>query len=257
MGLAPPTMPRFLSQDYKEHDIRRHRAMLQMHPEWIPKEHKGNIDAYIKQQVADEQAAQAKWSSRWFPEPLHKRFGMNADLYETYYRENLEFVRPAVSDRTHFDVDEEAKSVGPSNRRVEFLDRCVAMLEKKDKPDQALRLLKRYTNEEFDSAAEWRKWLDQNRSRLFFSDMGGYKFFVGPQSRQVRSGYRRNGEQEQRGKHNRTRSVLTVVFPRPSPRIPSLQSQRPEIPNQHRAVGLCDSQATAVLRKGGVSTNVL
>ena len=54
------------------------------------------------------------------------------------------------------------------------------MLEKKDKPDRALRLLQRYTNEKFDTAAEWRKWLDQNRSRLFFSDVGGYKFFVGP-----------------------------------------------------------------------------
>ncbi len=57
------------------------------------------------------------------------------------------------------------------------------MLEKKDKPDRALILLKRYTNENFDNAGEWRKWLDQNRSRLFFSDVGGYKFFVGPESK--------------------------------------------------------------------------
>ena len=39
-----------------------------------------------------------------------------------------------------------------------------------------------YTNETFETAAEWRKWLDQNRSQLFFSDVGGYKFFVGPQT---------------------------------------------------------------------------
>jgi hypothetical protein len=174
-------MPRFLSQDYQERDIRRHRAMLQQHPEWIPPEHKGNVEAYIKQRVADEQATQAKWFPEWFPEPLRERFGMNADLYEAYYRENLEFVRPAGADLRDFQIDEEAKAVGPSNRRVEFLDRCVTMLEKKDKPDRAARLLQRYTNEKFDTAAEWRKWLDQNRSRIFFSDVGGYKFFVAPE----------------------------------------------------------------------------
>ncbi len=95
-------MPRFLSQDYKEREIRRHRAMLQQHPEWIPPEHKGNVEAYIKQRVADEQATQAKWIPEAFPESLHKRFGMNADLYEAYYRENLEFVRPDVADPDEF-----------------------------------------------------------------------------------------------------------------------------------------------------------
>jgi hypothetical protein len=182
-ALRRAMMPRLLSQDYKERNIRRHRAMLEKHPEWIPQEHKGNVSAYIKQQVADEQATQAKWSREWFPKPLYKRFGLNADLYEAYYQENLEFVRPDVADPTNFDVDEEAKAVGPSNRRVEFLDRCVTMLEKKDKPERALRLLQQYTNENFDNAAQWRKWLDQNRSRLFFSDVGGYKFFVGPETK--------------------------------------------------------------------------
>jgi hypothetical protein len=182
-ALRRAMMPRFLSQDYQERDICRHRAMLQQHPEWIPPEHKGNVEAYIKQRVADEQATQAKWFPEWFPEPLRKRFGMNADLYEAYYRENLEFVRPAGADLRDFQIDEEAKAVGPSNRRVEFLDRCVTMLEKKDNPDRARGLLKRYTNEQFDNAADWRKWLDQNRSRLFFSDVGGYKFFVGPETK--------------------------------------------------------------------------
>lgn len=65
-------------------------------------------------------------------------------------------------------------------RRVELLDRCVTKLEKHDQPELALRLLKRYTTAKFETPREWRKWLDDNRSRLFFSDVGGYKFFVAP-----------------------------------------------------------------------------
>jgi hypothetical protein len=172
--------PRFLSQDYKEHDVHRRRAILEKHPEWIPAEYKGNADAFLNKTSADLQAAYARSIDGALPASLRQRFGLNADLYEAYYRENLEFLRPGERHGA-FELDEEAKAVGPSNRRVEFLDRCVTMLENKDKSDRPLRLLKRYTNETFENAAEWRKWLDQNRSRLFFSDVGGYKFLVGPE----------------------------------------------------------------------------
>jgi hypothetical protein len=54
------------------------------------------------------------------------------------------------------------------------------MLERKEQSELALRLLKRYTQERFETASQWRTWLNANRSRLFFSDVGGYKFFVAP-----------------------------------------------------------------------------
>ena len=57
------------------------------------------------------------------------------------------------------------------------------MLERKDQPELATRLLERYTQEEFDTAQRWRDWLEGNRNRLFFSDVGGFKFFVGPAKR--------------------------------------------------------------------------
>jgi hypothetical protein len=54
----------------------------------------------------------------------------------------------------------------------------VSKLQRNDQPDLALRLLTRYTPERFETAAHWRTWLDANRRRLFFSDVGGYKFFI-------------------------------------------------------------------------------
>jgi hypothetical protein len=56
------------------------------------------------------------------------------------------------------------------------------MLEKNDRPGLALRLLKRYTSETFESPRQWRAWLTAHRGRLFFSDAGGYRFFITPEA---------------------------------------------------------------------------
>jgi hypothetical protein len=106
---------------------------------------------------------------------------MDADKYISYYKENLEYLRPVDGEtkwESVFQVDEDVKAIKSSNRRIEMLDRCVSMIEKNDRPELALRLLKRYTGENFDIPGQWRAWLDKNRSRLFFSDVGGYKFFL-------------------------------------------------------------------------------
>ena len=42
--------------------------------------------------------------------------------------------------------------------------------------------MKRYTTETFAHAKQWRSWLSENRSRLFFTDVGGFKFLVAPES---------------------------------------------------------------------------
>ena len=49
------------------------------------------------------------------------------------------------------------------------------------RPRTALKLLKRYTNENFSTKTQWQQWLDTNHDRLFFSDFGGYKFYVVPE----------------------------------------------------------------------------
>jgi len=61
---------------------------------------------------------------------------------------------------------------------VRLLDKCVALLSKGEDAARATRLLHRYTNEQFTTPSEWKAWLDENRSNLFFSDVGGFKFFL-------------------------------------------------------------------------------
>jgi hypothetical protein len=113
-----------------------------------------------------------------FPAGLRERFGTDAEKYIRFYRENLEYLRASHDGK--ISVDEDVKSLGLSNRKVELLDRCVSMLEKRENPELALRILGRYTNKTYSDAKDWKNWLDTNRSRLFFTDVGGFKFLVAP-----------------------------------------------------------------------------
>lgn len=114
-----------------------------------------------------------------FPEELRRQFGKDPEKYLAYYRENLEYLHPSAATLV---VDEDVKGLGLSNRKIELLDRCVAMLGKGERPALALRILKRYTKERFDDAESWRIWLEKHRSRLFFTDVGGFKFLIVPPS---------------------------------------------------------------------------
>jgi hypothetical protein len=172
--------PRFLSEDYKQRETRRRRAIFQAHSDWIPAKYAGDAEAYVAELVRQEQTGDKEWMDQAFPQPLREKFGIEADKYIAYYKENLEYLRAGSERPPHFTIDEDAKAVGPSNRSVELLERCVAQLEKHDQPERALRLLARYTQENFTTAGQWRAWLEANRGRLFFSDVGGYKFFVNP-----------------------------------------------------------------------------
>jgi hypothetical protein len=125
-----------------------------------------------------------KFIEQLFPEELRKRFGNDAEKYLTYYRENLEYLHPAPP-HNRLAVDEDVKSLGLSNRKVELLQRCVNLLEKGEKVELAQRILNRYTNERFSDAKGWKDWLEKNRERLFFSDVGGYKFLIAPQGKQA------------------------------------------------------------------------
>ncbi len=127
---------------------------------------------YLKQ-ISDE-----RFLTRNFPEDLRQRFGKDPEKYTAYYQENLEYLH-RVGELVV--VDEDVRQLGVSNRKVELLERCVGLLEKGEQPELALRVLKRYTTETFAEAGAWRAWLDKNRGRLFFTDVGGYKFLVGPE----------------------------------------------------------------------------
>jgi hypothetical protein len=118
-----------------------------------------------------------KFFSHTFAPKLMAKYEGDPDGLADYYRQNLDLVYRA---RT-FCVDSELKNLGlTSNRSVETLARLIELLGETEKSDTARQLLARYTNESFASQEQWQRWFDENKSRIFFSDVGGYKFFVRP-----------------------------------------------------------------------------
>lgn len=94
-----------------------------------------------------------------------------------YYTENYNYFYFIGRNSTPV-LDEEAKSLGIANNDVHLLEKCVGMLLEGKDTDKALTLLKRYTEEEFTTVKEWKKWLKKNKKKLFFTELGGYKFMV-------------------------------------------------------------------------------
>jgi hypothetical protein len=160
----------------------------------------------VRKQAMNRRAA---FPFKAFSDDLVKKYrGREAELYQ-FYKDNIELLRyeeKRLSKNTFsiaFPIDFELKALGiASNRRVRTLEQLVALLapdtasvdphtgfwekrrairEQKDRAAQALSLLRRYTDLNFTTPEQWQQWLDRNRGRLFFSDFGGYKFYVVPE----------------------------------------------------------------------------
>ena len=172
--------PVFMSDEYLQVEERRLRRDLKQHPGWIPEKFSGDAERYIEDHLTRIRQGEEQFFEMSQPAELRLQFGKDAARFTDYYRTNLEYLRPQVGEgrEYQFAIDEDVKSLGLSNRKIELLDRCISLLEDNDRSKLALRILERYTNEKFDTASQWRSWLTSVRDRLFFSDVGGYKFFV-------------------------------------------------------------------------------
>jgi hypothetical protein len=107
-----------------------------------------------------------------FPAELWQKYQSDPDGLLEYYKENLELV---YWDRI-YRIDEDLKSLNlGSNRKAETLERLFELRKDPAHREIAQRLLDRYTDGHttFD--------FQKSRDRIYFSDVGGYKFFVVPE----------------------------------------------------------------------------
>jgi hypothetical protein len=80
-------------------------------------------------------------------------------------------------------VDDEAQSFGVAPADVAFFTKAIAALGVKENAASARRLLARYAPDgpgEDGAAENWQSWLAKNKSFLFFSDTGGYRWYIDP-----------------------------------------------------------------------------
>jgi len=142
------------------------------------------------------------------PDLVKKYEGREDELYQLC-KDNVELLRyeqrqlSANTFEIMFPIDSELKELGiASNRRISTLERLIGLLAPErasSQPDlgfferlqakrryqkqakTARRRLTRYTGLDFKTHEQWRQWLDEHRARLFFSDFGGYQFYVIPE----------------------------------------------------------------------------
>ena len=113
----------------------------------------------------------------FIPDEITKKFPGDPNGLVQYYKDNIELIYR----ERQFHVDSELKSLGlKSNRELGTLERLISLLEDNAHTDTARLLLQRYTNKSFQSAEQWQSWFEDNKDRIFFSDVGGFKFFVVP-----------------------------------------------------------------------------
>ena len=120
------------------------------------------------------------------PASVTARFGNKLDQYLPFYEDNFPYLVQGKVPYT-FEVDEDVRSLGVANSDPQLMQLCVAMLESNLDTDKAKRILARYSGEKFATTAEWRKWIDANRGRLYFSDEDGYRFHVRPVAADAKS----------------------------------------------------------------------
>jgi len=110
------------------------------------------------------------------PEQLREYRG-RPEAFAKYFQERLELV---YYDKV-YRVDGELKSLGiASNRTIAALGQMIALLKDEKTAERGRLLLRRYTEETFQTAGEWQSWFESNRDRIYFSDVGGYKFRIVP-----------------------------------------------------------------------------
>lgn len=107
----------------------------------------------------------------------YDRFGNDRKAFAKYLDDN----RPYLYGGEGFyqiKLDDDCKALGIDNHDLRLLDTAIGMLESHTDEARALRLLARYTLCDFGTAAQWRKWFNDNKSRLFFSESAGWVWLV-------------------------------------------------------------------------------
>lgn len=109
---------------------------------------------------------------------LYPVFGEDEAEYARYYDKNYGYFY-CPSGSYEYVLDEEARYFGIPNNDIRILDKCISVLEQggEDAAD-ALTVLKRYTLCRFEKPEEWRAWFERYRSKLFFTENGGYLWLV-------------------------------------------------------------------------------
>ncbi len=132
---------------------------------------------YDEQVVKNGGKAKLSWDEHLKKQKgFMSQFGTDSANYQ-YLKDNMDYLYCDPKGFYLGVIDEEAKKIGVPNHDVRFLETCIKMLKQNDQSDLALKMLKKYTTEDFDDAQKWQNWFTRNKKKLFFTE-APYKFIV-------------------------------------------------------------------------------
>lgn len=134
----------------------------------------------LRLQYADHQQRIESWEDflKRRMGPWADQFGTDVAAFQAFMEENMGYIYCNPEGFYDYSIDEDVQQIGISNHDPKLLETCIGMLRKNDRPELALRVLKRYTWENFENAQDWQNWFRENKSKLFFSETNGYRFMV-------------------------------------------------------------------------------
>jgi hypothetical protein len=111
------------------------------------------------------------------PAEVVDEHGLDPEALLAWYAANEDYL--TVEGRYEIVVDELLRELELPNHTPAFLDWVAARLGEDPGHAEALFLARKYLDvEDSSDAAAILAWLEENRARLFFSDTGGYRWFV-------------------------------------------------------------------------------
>lgn len=116
-----------------------------------------------------------------FPD-LYPLFEADEEGYLDYFKDNAPYFYPKGYG---FQIDEDVRSLGIPNNDIRLLDKAISLWESGERVGKARRLLTRYTLCRFTTPQEWRAWFEANKSRLFFTEAGGWVFLVNTRDKSI------------------------------------------------------------------------
>lgn len=117
-----------------------------------------------------------KYGVRGGGEELYEMFGMDVAAYHNYYDQNYDYFYGQAPYK--LSIDQDIKEMGIPNYDKRVLDEAIKLMESGKDVAKGERILKRYTLQNFATAAEWRAWYKKNHKKLFWTESGGWLFLV-------------------------------------------------------------------------------
>lgn len=111
-----------------------------------------------------------------YAKEFYPMFGTDEKAYAQYFKDNYDYFYSEGF--YNMFVDEDVKAWGIPNYKHELLDKAITSLEQGKETDRAKRILDRYTMADFKTPAEWRKWYDTYKDKMYFTESGGWKFLI-------------------------------------------------------------------------------